>query len=320
MHTTTTNRNVFSMRHPLPWAWLANILPGDRWRPFRRWGPCTESKWHLHPIQEAKQRTTKCKQQTLHLQYASNATCISFLQRSYWLESQNLCVSTTPVSLPLESWEAWPWPEGVKTPQPPRRPVIHVPWWWLRGGNWWRFEDHNVCRSWWDNLPYILASLRLRSSHWASCQQVSSQLAPRLLCVRLCVGRRKRTVGGLQRCTCLSLHIATHLCFPVTLPPTMRNWNKWTCFCFAAFDLEAACHDVEGNLFATVYISTYWWARSKVENMTISTTFVMRPALRHLAFKEKIAPRGFVSPRGIKKGAGKLCTLALRTSVKSANF
>ena len=46
----------------------------------------------------------------------------------------------------------------------------------------------------------------------------------------------------------------------------------------------------------------------------------MRPALRHLAFKEKIATRGFVSPRGIKKGAGKLCTLALRTSLKSANF
>ena len=268
-HTTTTNGNAFSMRHPLPWAWLANILPGDRWRPFRRWGPCTESKWHLQPIQEAKQRTTKCKQQTLHPQYASNATCISFLQRSYRLESQNLCVSTTPVSLPLESWEAWPWPEGVKTPQPPRRPVIHVPWWCLGGGNSLDFGNQRsnsrllilfmvlggmICHI---LLPVLGTVIDLPTL--ASCQQVLSQLAPRLLCVRLCVGRRKRTVRGLQRWTCLSLHNHCYTVFLLSCDVATNHekfWNKWTCFCFSAFDPEAACHDVQWNLFATVYIST----------------------------------------------------------------
>ncbi len=67
---STTNRDGCFMRHPLPWAWLANILPGDRWRPLRRWDPAWNRSGTCSP-------STKCRQQTCQFfdtssSYASN--------------------------------------------------------------------------------------------------------------------------------------------------------------------------------------------------------------------------------------------------------
>lgn len=168
-------------------------------------------------------------------------------------------------------------------------------------------------------ICHILASLRNR--HWsphlrllpASIVSTCTQVA-----VRQALRWAQKADGRWLTEMNVSI-IATHLCFPVTLPPTMRNFEI-SGPVFVSPLLTQKLMSWRSREFICHSLHFYWWARSKVDNMKISMTFVIRPALRHLAFKEKIAPRGFVSPRGIKKGAGKLCTLALRTSVKSANL
>lgn len=268
------------MRHPLPWAWLANILPGDRWRPFRRLDAAWNRSGYLQPINEAKQHTKKWNNKhvsflILHLHMPLMQPCnLRFFSKDDHID-WNLpsCVFT---NLFLCHWvwrasrEAWPWPEGVKTPQPPRRPVIHVPWCWLRGGNSRGFEDQGsnysllimfvvlggiICHIFLPvlglgaviDLPTLISLLP--ASIVSTCTQVAVRQALRW--AQKADGRWLTEMHVLIIAYCytslLSCDVATN---------HEKFWNKWTCFCFAAFDLEAACHDVEGNLFATVYIST----------------------------------------------------------------
>ena len=56
----------FSMRHPLPWAWLANILPEDRWRPFRRLDAAWNRSGYLHKTTQ-RNGTTNMSLLILHL-------------------------------------------------------------------------------------------------------------------------------------------------------------------------------------------------------------------------------------------------------------
>ena len=258
--------------NPLPWAWLAKHPPRRPVKALPKVGCCMESKWHLQTINES-------------------ASCVSvhlFLCHWVWkwimggMAMARRCQNTTtsteagdPCTFGDDFGVGTQWTSVTRDLIIASLLILFI----VLGGI--------ICHIF---LPVLGTVTDLPTL--ASCQQVLSQLAPRLLCVRLL--RWAQKADGRWLTEMHVLIIATHLCFPVTLPPTITNWNNWTCFCFSAFD-PAACHDVQGNLFDTVYIF-YWWARIKVENMTISMTFVMRPALRHLAFKEKIAPGGFVSP------------------------